>query len=72
MTAIDLFRPFVSEDARRRVVDVLTPDPTTRAKLGKYFAAQFGGRVASLQDGRRVRFGTRGKQRHKKFAVELL
>lgn len=44
----------------------------TRSRLGKYFAAQFGGRVATLADGRKVRFGQRGRNRHTKFTLELL
>lgn len=44
----------------------------TRSRLGKYFAAQFGGRVGKLPSGRRVRFGTLGNRRATKFALELL
>jgi hypothetical protein len=48
------------------------PDAKTKSTLGKYFRAQFGGRIGTLEDGRRVRFGARGKQRHHRFTVELL
>jgi hypothetical protein len=47
-------------------------DAKTKSTLGRYFGAQFGGRVGVLGDGRRVRFGSRGKQRHHRFIVELL
>lgn len=51
---------------------VFEVDAKTRSTLGKYFGAQFGGRVGTLSDGRRVRFGSRGKQRHHRYVVELL
>jgi hypothetical protein len=46
--------------------------PKTRSRLGKYFSAQFGGRIGTLSDGRRVRFGQRGRQRHHRYIVEVL
>lgn len=51
---------------------VFEADAKTRTVLGKYFGAQFGGRIGTLPDGRRVRFGSRGKSRHHRFIVELL
>lgn len=46
--------------------------PKTRSRLGKYFAAQFGGRIGTLSDKRRVRFGQRGRQRHHRYIIEVL
>lgn len=57
------------KDGDKRVFEA---DAKTKSTLGKYFGAQFGGRVGTLPDGRRVKFGTRGKNRHHRFTVELL
>lgn len=40
--------------------------------LGRLFGIEMAGQIFVLEDGRRVRFGKRGKARHKKFLVELV
>lgn len=40
--------------------------------LAHVFNREMGGQIYRLKDGRRVRFGKRGKQRHKRFTLELL
>lgn len=71
--AIDAFTNGISgREVRKGGEDVFEADGKTKSTLGKYFGAQFGGRIGTLPDGRRVRFGTRGKNRHHRFTVELL
>lgn len=40
--------------------------------LAHVFNKEMGGQIYRTKDGRRVRFGTRGKQRHKRFQLELI
>lgn len=44
----------------------------SKSALGKMFAAKFGGRKFRLKDGRVIMFGQRGRNRHRRYAVELL
>jgi hypothetical protein len=44
----------------------------SKSALGKMFAARYGGRKFRLKDGRVVRFGHRGRNRHRRYAVEIL
>lgn len=48
-------------------------EPTGRcnSRLGLLWSRKYGGRVFSLSDGRRVRFGMRGRQRHKLYTLTL-
>lgn len=71
--AIDAFTNGITgKEYREGDKRIFEADAKTRSTLGKYFGAQFGGRIGTLPDGRRVRFGTRGKNRHQRFTVELL
>lgn len=45
--------------------------PKTMAIMGKLFADKYGGRTFKLDDGRRVRFGKKGKNRSRKYEVVL-
>lgn len=44
----------------------------SKSALGKMFAAKYGGRKFRLKDGRVVQFGKRGRNRHRKYSVEIL
>lgn len=46
--------------------------PKTMAIMGKLFAEKYGGRTFVLEDGRRVRFGKKGKNRSRRYEVALL
>lgn len=46
--------------------------PKTQAILGRLFAEKYGGRTFVLDDGRRVRFGKKGKNRSRRYEVVLL
>lgn len=70
---LDCFTSVMNGRERREGDKVIfEADAKTRSTLGKYFGGQFGGRVGTLSGGRRVKFGTRGKQRHRCYTVELL
>jgi hypothetical protein len=47
-------------------------DQSSKSALGKMFAAKYGGRTFRLADGRSIRFGSRGRNRHRKYLVEIL
>ena len=42
------------------------------SSLGKLFTAKYGGRKFRLKDGRLVRFGQRGRNRHKRYTIEIV
>lgn len=42
-----------------------------KSALGKMFTAKYGGRKFRLPDGRVVQFGKRGRNRHRKYLVEI-
>lgn len=44
----------------------------SKSSLGKLFAAKYGGRKFRLKDGRVVKFGHRGRNRHRRYAVQIL
>ncbi len=44
----------------------------SKSALGKMFAAKYGGRKFRLKDGRLVQFGKRGRNRHRKYSVEII
>jgi hypothetical protein len=44
----------------------------SKSALGRMFSEKFGGQVMRLKDGTRVRFGHRGRNRHRKYAVEVV
>ncbi len=44
----------------------------SKTKLGIMFSEKFGGMVMKLKDGSRVRFGQRGKNRGRRYIVEVL
>lgn len=46
-------------------------DQRSKSALGKLFAAKYGGRKFRLKDGRVVQFGKRGRNRHRKYSIEL-
>lgn len=51
---------------------VYEPTNKTRAILGKLFADKYGGRVFSLSDGRRAQFGRKGKNRSRRYEINIL
>jgi hypothetical protein len=60
-------------------VDSLEPDgerfeltASNRSWFGKLFHDQYGGTKFTLSDGRRVQFGRRGKDRQRRFTIEIL
>jgi hypothetical protein len=44
----------------------------SKSAMGKMLAARFGGRRFKLADGRVLRFGQRGRNRHRKYTVEVI
>jgi hypothetical protein len=52
--------------------ETLRLTPKSRSYLGKQFAAKAGGRKFRLKDGRMVQFGKRGKNRGKRFEIEMV
>ncbi len=44
----------------------------SKSALGIMFSAKFGGQKFRLPDGRAVKFGNRGRNRHRKYMVELV
>lgn len=47
-------------------------DPSSKSTLGKMFSAKYGGRKFALSDGRRVKFGERGRNRHRRYVMEVM
>lgn len=47
-------------------------NPGSKSALGKMFSAKYGGRKFRLADGRVVKFGHRGRNRHRRYEVEIL
>jgi hypothetical protein len=47
-------------------------DQRSKSSLGKMFAAKYGGRKFRLKDGRVARFGNRGRNRHRRYLVEVV
>ena len=45
--------------------------PKSASRMGKLFSGRFGGRIFRLPDGRVIRFGSRGKNRHRRYLVSL-
>jgi hypothetical protein len=45
--------------------------PAARAKLGAMFSKRYGGRTFRLPDGRSVVFGSRGKNRHRRYTLAI-
>lgn len=46
--------------------------PKSKSALGKMFSAKYGGRKFRLADGRVVKFGHRGRNRHRRYQIEIL
>src|SRR5436853_117863 len=46
--------------------------PTHKSWFGKLFSDSYGGTLFTLQDGRRVQFGRRGKNRQRRYTVEIV
>ncbi|MDR1304275.1 MAG: hypothetical protein LBK76_03530 [Verrucomicrobiales bacterium] len=46
--------------------------PAAASRMGKLLADKYGGSIFNLQDGRRVRFSKRGRNRQRRYDVELL
>jgi hypothetical protein len=46
--------------------------PRSRSFFGKLFSDQYGGTIFALADGRRVRFGKRGKNRQRRYTIEVV
>ena len=53
--------------------DERTFEPSGRcnSRLGKLWSMKYGGRVFHLEGGRSVRFGARGRQRHKRYMLTI-
>jgi hypothetical protein len=47
-------------------------NPRSKSALGKMFSAKYGGRKFRLADGRVVKFGHRGRNRHRRYQIEIL
>jgi len=45
--------------------------PGSKSALGKMFSAKYGGRKFRLPDGRLAKFGHRGRNRHRRYEVEI-
>lgn len=50
----------------------ITLNQRSKSALGKMFAAKYGGRKFRLKDGRVVRFGHRGRNRHRRYKIEIV
>lgn len=48
------------------------PSKKTESKLGWKFGQKYGGTIFTLPDGRRLRFGRQGKNRQRRYTLELL
>lgn len=48
------------------------PKKGTESKLGWLFGQKYGGTIFTLPDGRRLRFGRQGKNRQRRYTIELL
>lgn len=48
------------------------PSKKTESKMGWKFGQKYGGTVFTLPDGRRLRFGRQGKNRQRRYTLELL
>jgi hypothetical protein len=46
--------------------------PKSKSWFGKLFTDSYGGTVFSLADGRRVQFGRRGKNRQRRYTIEIV
>ncbi|MDQ8206205.1 hypothetical protein QEH52_01695 [Coraliomargarita sp. SDUM461003] len=46
--------------------------PKSKAILGKMWTNKYGGRIFTMRSGQRVEFGSRGKNRQKKYLIQLL
>lgn len=62
------------DDRPGAVVGERNIELTSKSKsiCGKLWTGKYGGRIFVLRDGRRVEFGTRGKNRQKKYEVKIL
>jgi hypothetical protein len=47
-------------------------NPGSKSALGKMFSAKYGGRKFRMPDGRVAKFGHRGRNRHRRYEVEIL
>src|SRR5690606_38537142 len=50
---------------------VFEPSMRCNSRLGKLWSSKFGGRIFHCGDGRTVRFGSRGKMRHKRYTLTV-
>lgn len=57
-----------TEDGKR----IITLNQRSKSALGKMFAAKYGGRKFRLKDGRAVQFGHRGRNRHRRYKIEIV
>lgn len=48
------------------------PSKKTESKMGWKFGQKYGGTIFTLPDGRRLRFGRQGKNRQRRYTLELL
>lgn len=48
------------------------PTKKTESKMGWKFGQKFGGTIFTLPDGRRVRFGRQGKNRQRRYTLEMI
>jgi hypothetical protein len=47
-------------------------DPSSRSKFGDLLSSTYGGRTFQLEDGRRVRWGNRGKNRQRRYELIVM
>ena len=50
---------------------IFEPSSRCNSRLGKLWSQKYGGRVFHIPDGRSVRFGSRGRQRHKRYTLQV-
>jgi hypothetical protein len=69
---IGVFEWWVLNRQRGASADTFELTAKARSWLGKTFSERYGGTSFRLVDGRRARFGNRGKNRQRRYTIELL
>jgi hypothetical protein len=64
--------PVMGDTEREVEIDRFELNAANKSWFGKLFSVQYGGTRFILADGRRVRFGKRGKNRQRRYTLELV